>query len=73
MTTNSNVAIREYLQEKKLITDGSFGTYYGDKYETQQMPELCNFDQVKYGESCKTVCHCDGFTYCRASNSVFCP
>ena len=50
MTTNSNVAIREYLQEKKLITDGSFGTYYGDKYETQQMPELCNFDQADFGK-----------------------
>lgn len=50
MTTNSNVAIREYLQEKKLITDGSFGTYYGDKYETQQMPEFCNFDQADFGK-----------------------
>ena len=50
MTTNSNVAIREYLQEKKLITDGSFGTYYGDKYETQQMPECCNFDQADFGK-----------------------
>ena len=50
MTTNSEVAIREYLQEKKLITDGSFGTYYGDKYETQQMPEFCNFDQADFGK-----------------------
>ena len=50
MTTNSNVAIREYLQKKKLITDGSFGTYYGDKYETQQMPEFCNFDQADFGK-----------------------
>lgn len=50
MTTNSNVAIREYLQEKKLITDGSFGTYYGDKYKTQQMPEFCNFDQADFGK-----------------------
>lgn len=50
MITNSNVAIREYLQEKKLITDGSFGTYYGDKYETQQMPEFCNFDQADFGK-----------------------
>ena len=50
MTTNSNVAIREYLQEKKLITDGSFGTYYGDKYETQQMPEFCNFDKADFGK-----------------------
>ena len=50
MTTNSTVAIREYLQEKKLITDGSFGTYYGDKYETQQMPEFCNFDQADFGK-----------------------
>lgn len=34
--------IRTYLQDKKLITDGSFGTYYMDYYETNEMPEIAN-------------------------------
>lgn len=34
--------IREYLKKYKLITDGSFGTYYADKYDTGEMPELAN-------------------------------
>lgn len=36
------MTIREYLKEHKLITDGSFGTFYGEKYETAEMPELAN-------------------------------
>lgn len=39
--------INEYLQRHKLITDGSFGTFYAEKYETGEMPELAN---VKYPE-----------------------
>lgn len=34
--------IREYLQQHKLITDGSFGTFYAEKYEAKEMPELAN-------------------------------
>lgn len=34
--------IREYLKHKKIVTDGSFGTYYADKYHTNEMPELAN-------------------------------
>lgn len=34
--------IQEYLQHKKLITDGSFGTYYAGKYQTDEMPEAAN-------------------------------
>ncbi len=34
--------IDTYLQKKKLITDGSFGTYYMNYYETDDMPELAN-------------------------------
>lgn len=36
------MTIREYLKQYKLITDGSFGTYYAEKYQTQEMPELAN-------------------------------
>lgn len=31
-----------YLKKYRLITDGSFGTYYADKYQTSEMPELAN-------------------------------
>lgn len=34
--------IRNYLKHHKLITDGSFGTYYAEKYQTEEMPELAN-------------------------------
>lgn len=34
--------IREYLKEKKIVTDGSFGTYYTDKFHDMEMPELSN-------------------------------
>ncbi|MCM1184612.1 MAG: bifunctional homocysteine S-methyltransferase/methylenetetrahydrofolate reductase [Roseburia sp.] len=40
-------AIREYLQKNRLITDGSFGTYYAEKYGTNEMPELANTDAAK--------------------------
>ena len=42
-TTN----IREYLQKYRLITDGSFGTWYAEKYKTNEMPELANTDAEK--------------------------
>ena len=31
--------IREYLKKSKLIADGSFGTYYSQKYKTVDIPE----------------------------------
>lgn len=34
--------INQYLREKKLLADGSFGTYYGARYQTDEMPELAN-------------------------------
>ena len=34
--------IKEYLKQNKLITDGSFGTYYAEKYQTDDMPENAN-------------------------------
>ena len=34
--------IRDYLSKYKLLTDGSFGTYYSDKYASQEMPERAN-------------------------------
>lgn len=36
--------ISEYLRTNKLLTDGSFGTYYAEKYSTEEMPELANLD-----------------------------
>lgn len=40
-------SFRKYLQHHKLITDGSFGTFYAEKYETGEMPEISN---IKYPE-----------------------
>ena len=34
--------IQEYLKTKKLLTDGSFGTYYAEKYQTDDSPEQAN-------------------------------
>ncbi len=34
--------IREYLKKSKLVTDGSFGTYYSSVYQTYDMPESAN-------------------------------
>lgn len=34
--------LTSYLKKYRLITDGSFGTYYADKYQTSEMPELAN-------------------------------
>ena len=34
--------IRDYLKKSKLIADGSFGTYYSQKYKTVDIPEYAN-------------------------------
>lgn len=34
--------VREYLKKSKLIADGSFGTYYSQKYKTVDIPEYAN-------------------------------
>lgn len=34
--------IKDYLKHHKLVTDGAFGTYYAEKYQTQEMPENAN-------------------------------
>ena len=34
--------LNEYLDKYQLITDGSFGTYYAQRFETQEMPERAN-------------------------------
>lgn len=34
--------IREYLKKSKVIADGSFGTYYSQKYKTVDIPEYAN-------------------------------
>lgn len=35
--------IRDYLQNKRILTDGAFGTYFIEKYNYQELPELANF------------------------------
>jgi homocysteine S-methyltransferase len=36
--------IQDYLKENRLLTDGSFGTYYAEKYQTNETPEQANLD-----------------------------
>lgn len=36
------MTIQEYLKKHKLITDGAFGTYYSERYQTDDMPEHAN-------------------------------
>lgn len=42
--------LREYLQNNKLITDGSFGTYFTDRFNTDEMPELANIEHGEWVE-----------------------
>ena len=44
--------IRDRIQQKKLLFDGAFGTYYGGKYDTRQLPELAN---LEYPERVKEI------------------
>lgn len=42
--------MKQYLEQHRIITDGSFGTYYAQKYNTLEMPEFANTqypDRVK--------------------------
>ena len=41
-TKHTKEQIRERIQQKKLLFDGAFGTYYGGKYDTEQLPELAS-------------------------------
>jgi len=41
------MTIQEYLAKHQLLTDGSFGTYYASRYQTQEMPELANTQDKK--------------------------
>ena len=50
-TKHTKEQIRERIQQKKLLFDGAFGTYYGGKYDTRQLPELakaldCTIDEL---------------------------
>ena len=36
--------IRDRIRERKVLFDGAFGTYYGGKYDTKQLPELANLE-----------------------------
>ena len=42
--------LREYLKAHKLITDGSFGTYFMDRYNTEEMPERANLTHGEWVE-----------------------
>ena len=51
---NTTHTLAQYLNHSKLITDGSFGTYYADQYDTNEMPELANTDTAK-AERVRTI------------------
>lgn len=42
-----DIRFGEYLQKNILLADGSFGTFYAERYGTNEMPELANTDSVK--------------------------
>lgn len=44
--------MENYLKQHRLITDGSFGTYYAQKYNTLELPELAN---TQYPERVKEI------------------
>ena len=43
-TKHTKEQIRERIQQKKILFDGAFGTYYGGKHDTRQLPELANLE-----------------------------
>ena len=36
------MTIQEKLKQQKILLDGAFGTYYGQLYDTKELPELAN-------------------------------
>lgn len=46
-------SLREYLQHHKLVTDGSFGTFYAAKYGLGEMPEIANIKYPFSSKNCK--------------------
>ena len=44
--------MKQYLRQNRIITDGAFGTYYAQKYNTLELPELAN---MKYPERVKEI------------------
>ncbi len=42
MNKHTAEGLRNYIQEHKCIVDGAFGTYYAQRYHTQELPELAN-------------------------------
>ncbi|MDO5382848.1 MAG: bifunctional homocysteine S-methyltransferase/methylenetetrahydrofolate reductase [Eubacteriales bacterium] len=45
-------SITDYIKDKKIITDGAFGTYYSEKYDTMELPELAN---IQYPDRVVTI------------------
>ena len=50
------MTIREYLKNNHIITDGSFGTYYAERYDTQEMSEYANPSFEAQIQVLKTAC-----------------
>lgn len=46
-------SLREYLEHHKLVTDGSFGTFYAAKYGLGEMPEIANIKYPFSSKNCK--------------------
>ncbi len=46
------MTIQDRLQQEKLLFDGAFGTYYGQLYDTEELPELAN---ILYPERVKEI------------------
>ena len=44
--------MKQYLRQNRIITDGAFGTYYAQKYNTLELPDLAN---MKYPERVKEI------------------
>lgn len=57
MKKNTEHKLTAYLKKYRLITDGSFGTYYADKYQTNEMPELANCSCDKTVQERVTAIH----------------
>lgn len=52
MTQQNAKTIQDTLKRQKLLLDGAFGTYYGQLYDTKELPELAN---TKYPERVRKI------------------
>ena len=45
-------AVAQEVKKRKLLMDGAFGTYYGQLYDTAELPELADISKCRCSKEC---------------------